>query len=127
MGSQVGRNKDWTDCRFLNMFSALEALLTLGKCRELPVVGFVNGVLIMGVIVSPPCIRAETRMRSLESLWRRRLSLLRDPKRPSCRSFLRQLDLKSELGRTDCSYPIPRPVLRGQSHRRATHWQAGSK
>lgn len=33
------------------MFSALEALLTLGKCRELPVVGFVGGFLIMGVIV----------------------------------------------------------------------------
>jgi exonuclease V len=39
--------------RFLNMLSALEALLTLGKCRELPVVGFVKGVLVIGVIVSP--------------------------------------------------------------------------
>jgi exonuclease V len=34
------------------MLSALEALLTLGKCRELPVVGFVKGVLVMGIIVS---------------------------------------------------------------------------
>jgi hypothetical protein len=34
------------------MFSALEALLTLGKCRELPVVGFVKGILVMGIIVS---------------------------------------------------------------------------
>lgn len=33
------------------MFSAFEALLTLGKCRELPVVGFVRGILVMGVIV----------------------------------------------------------------------------
>ena len=33
------------------MFSALEALLSLGKCRELPVVGFVRGVMVMGVIV----------------------------------------------------------------------------
>jgi len=40
------------EIRFLNMFSALEALLTIGKCRELPVVGFVQGVLVMGVIVS---------------------------------------------------------------------------
>ena len=37
--------------RFLNMFSALEALISLGKCRELPVVGFVKGIIIMGVIV----------------------------------------------------------------------------
>jgi len=36
------------------MFSALEALITLGKCRELPVVGFVKGILIMGVIVCTP-------------------------------------------------------------------------
>ena len=41
-----------TDPRFLNMLSALEALITLGKCRELPVVGFVNDLLIMGIIVS---------------------------------------------------------------------------
>ena len=37
--------------RFLNMFAALEALLTLGKCRELPVIGMVGGTLVMGVIV----------------------------------------------------------------------------
>lgn len=40
------------NARFLNMLSALEALITLGKCRELPVVGFVGDVLIMGIIVS---------------------------------------------------------------------------
>ncbi len=39
-------------CRFLNMLSSLEALLTLGKCREMPVAGFVGGVLVMGIIVS---------------------------------------------------------------------------
>ena len=38
--------------RFLNMFSAMEALLRLGKCREMPVVGWVGEVLVMGVIVS---------------------------------------------------------------------------
>jgi len=31
----------------------MEALITLGKCREMPVVGFVRGILVMGVIVSP--------------------------------------------------------------------------
>ncbi|KAK4689483.1 exonuclease V, partial [Tremellales sp. Uapishka_1] len=36
--------------RFLNMLSALEALITLGKCRELPVVGFLNGIMVMGII-----------------------------------------------------------------------------
>ncbi|WWD17635.1 hypothetical protein CI109_102076 [Kwoniella shandongensis] len=36
--------------RFLNMLSAVEALLTLGKCREMPVVGFVNGIMVMGII-----------------------------------------------------------------------------
>ncbi|WRT64395.1 uncharacterized protein IL334_001327 [Kwoniella shivajii] len=36
--------------RFLNMLAALESLLTLGKCRELPVVGFVKGILVYGVI-----------------------------------------------------------------------------
>lgn len=37
--------------RFLNMLASLEALMTLGKCRELPVVGFVRGYMIVGVIV----------------------------------------------------------------------------
>ncbi|RXK39737.1 hypothetical protein M231_02930 [Tremella mesenterica] len=36
--------------RFLNMLSGIQALITLGKCRELPVVGFVDDVLVMGVI-----------------------------------------------------------------------------
>lgn len=34
------------------MLASLEALLTLGKCRELPVVGFIRGYMIVGVIVS---------------------------------------------------------------------------
>lgn len=33
------------------MLASLEALLTLGKCRELPVVGFIKGYMIVGVIV----------------------------------------------------------------------------
>ena len=37
--------------RFLNMLASLEALMTLGKCRELPVVGFVRGYMVVGVIV----------------------------------------------------------------------------
>ncbi|WVQ82509.1 hypothetical protein IAT38_004638 [Cryptococcus sp. DSM 104549] len=36
--------------RLLNMLSGFEALLTIGKCREMPVAGFVNGVLVMGII-----------------------------------------------------------------------------
>ncbi|KAJ9119498.1 hypothetical protein QFC22_003206 [Naganishia vaughanmartiniae] len=36
--------------RFLNMLASLEALMTLGKCRELPVVGFVKGYMLVGVI-----------------------------------------------------------------------------
>lgn len=38
--------------RFLNMFSALEALIAVGTCRELPVVGFVGDILVRGVIVN---------------------------------------------------------------------------
>ncbi len=35
------------------MLASLEALIGgLGKCRELPVVGFVKGIMIVGVIVS---------------------------------------------------------------------------
>jgi exonuclease V len=34
------------------MLSSLEALLTLGKCRELPVVGFIKEYMVVGVIVS---------------------------------------------------------------------------
>lgn len=36
--------------RMLNMLSSLEALLTLGKCREMPVCGFVGDVFVQGVI-----------------------------------------------------------------------------
>lgn len=38
--------------KLLNMLASMEALLTLGKCRELPVVGFVKGYMVVGVIVS---------------------------------------------------------------------------
>lgn len=34
------------------MLSSLQALLDIGKCRELPVVGFVCGYMVVGVIVS---------------------------------------------------------------------------
>jgi len=36
------------------MLSSLQALLDIGKCRELPVVGFVRGYMVVGVIVSIP-------------------------------------------------------------------------
>jgi exonuclease V len=35
------------------MLSGMQSLLDLGVCREMPVVGFINGVLILGIIVSP--------------------------------------------------------------------------
>ena len=34
------------------MLAAMEALITLGTCREVPVVGFVGGILVTGIIVS---------------------------------------------------------------------------
>ena len=37
------------------MLSSLQALLDIGKCRELPIVGFVRGYMVVGVIVSIPC------------------------------------------------------------------------
>ncbi|WOO82362.1 putative exonuclease V, mitochondrial [Vanrija pseudolonga] len=36
--------------RLLNMVVSLETLISLGKCREIPVVGIVRGVPIMGII-----------------------------------------------------------------------------
>lgn len=36
--------------RLLNMLSSLEALLTLGKCREMPISGFVGDVYVSGII-----------------------------------------------------------------------------
>ncbi|WWC58860.1 uncharacterized protein I303_101405 [Kwoniella dejecticola CBS 10117] len=36
--------------RFLNMLAAIKSLLDQGKCRELPVAGFVKGVLVYGII-----------------------------------------------------------------------------
>jgi hypothetical protein len=35
------------------MLASLEALMTLGKCGEMPVMGFVNGHLVVGIIVRP--------------------------------------------------------------------------
>nr|XP_019049532.1 hypothetical protein I302_03321 [Kwoniella bestiolae CBS 10118]OCF28462.1 hypothetical protein I302_03321 [Kwoniella bestiolae CBS 10118] len=46
----ISTEEDIWGLRFLNMLAAMEALLVLGKCRELPVVGFVKGVLVYGVI-----------------------------------------------------------------------------
>jgi hypothetical protein len=34
------------------MLASMESLLTLGTCRELPVVGFVGSILVTGIIVS---------------------------------------------------------------------------
>jgi exonuclease V len=34
------------------MVSGIQSLLDLGMCREMPVVGFINGVLILGIIVN---------------------------------------------------------------------------
>jgi exonuclease V len=34
------------------MFSGMESLLSIGKCREMPVVGYVSGMMVMGIIVS---------------------------------------------------------------------------
>ncbi|WVR06097.1 hypothetical protein IAU60_003125 [Kwoniella sp. DSM 27419] len=47
---KANTREDVWGLRFLNMLSAVEALLTLGKCREMPMVGFVRGVMIMGII-----------------------------------------------------------------------------
>ncbi|OXM76093.1 hypothetical protein C364_06197 [Cryptococcus neoformans Bt63] len=51
--------------RFLNMLSAVEALLTIGKCREMPVVGFINDIMVLGIIdeiirspIEPPKLKA---------------------------------------------------------------------
>jgi len=40
------------EVRFITMLSGMQSLLDLGMCREMPVVGFINGVLILGIIVS---------------------------------------------------------------------------
>lgn len=40
------------DLRLITMLQSLELLLTLGKCREMPVMGFVGDVPVMGIIVS---------------------------------------------------------------------------
>ncbi|KAL7415211.1 exonuclease V [Mrakia frigida] len=36
--------------RILNMLASLEALMALGKCREMPVMGFIKGHLVVGII-----------------------------------------------------------------------------
>ncbi|WWC86518.1 uncharacterized protein L201_001395 [Kwoniella dendrophila CBS 6074] len=46
----ISTEEDIWGLRFLNMLAAMEALLVLGKCRELPVVGFIKGVLVYGII-----------------------------------------------------------------------------
>ncbi|WWC66139.1 uncharacterized protein I206_100039 [Kwoniella pini CBS 10737] len=46
----VTTEEDKWGLRFLNMLVAMQALLDLGKCRELPVVGFVKGILVYGII-----------------------------------------------------------------------------
>jgi hypothetical protein len=38
------------------MISGMQSLLDLGVCREMPVVGFINGVLILGIIVTFPVL-----------------------------------------------------------------------
>ncbi|GMK54152.1 hypothetical protein CspeluHIS016_0107380 [Cutaneotrichosporon spelunceum] len=47
---QATTREDTWGLRMLNMFSALEALLTIGKCRELPVAGFVDDMFVLGII-----------------------------------------------------------------------------
>ncbi|CED83551.1 Uncharacterized conserved protein [Phaffia rhodozyma] len=43
------REETWA-LRIITMLSSLEALMTLGICREMPVMGFINGFLVMGII-----------------------------------------------------------------------------
>jgi protein tyrosine/serine phosphatase len=42
--------------RFITMLSGMQSLVDLGVCREMPVVGFINGVLILGIIVRSACL-----------------------------------------------------------------------
>jgi hypothetical protein len=42
------------------MLSGMQSLLDLGVCREMPVVGFINGVLILGIIVISLATELET-------------------------------------------------------------------
>ncbi|WVQ97298.1 hypothetical protein IAU59_004409 [Kwoniella sp. CBS 9459] len=76
---QANTREDVWGLRFLNMFSAVEALLTLGKCREIPVVGFLNDIMIMGIIdeivrepIEPdtaPATRSRSNQTSLTSFF----------------------------------------------------------
>lgn len=111
------------------MFSALEALLTLGKCRELPVVGFVNGVMIMGVIVSPLPLEtglhlyvAYSRMKSHVKPLMRLPNHLLELKLPSRRfSRLPNPARRNAKGHTSSSSPTRRLVRLGQYHKKAIH------
>jgi hypothetical protein len=74
------------DSRMLTMFSALEALITLGKCRELPVAGFVDDMFVLGIIVSSsPQMRADrrTKSRAYRSLSRQLRAVKRGRSVPS--------------------------------------------
>ncbi|CAK9784624.1 hypothetical protein CC85DRAFT_299911 [Cutaneotrichosporon oleaginosum] len=67
--------EDTWGLRMLTMFSAIEALITIGKCRELPVAGFVNDTFVLGIIdeikrvpiVESPTRGRQTRARRTES------------------------------------------------------------
>lgn len=61
--------EDTWGLRLLNMIANLEALLTIGKCREFPVVGFVKGYMVVGVIdelVRKPSFSASKMKQSLK-------------------------------------------------------------
>lgn len=76
-GLRCGQTFGYADSSLLNMLAGMEALLTLNKCRELPVVGFVDDILVFGIIVGWRARQsADSRMRSRASRWRRR------PQRP---------------------------------------------
>ncbi|BEI81750.1 hypothetical protein CcaverHIS002_0209100 [Cutaneotrichosporon cavernicola] len=72
---QATTREDTWGLRMLNMFSALEALLTIGKCRELPVAGFVDDTFVLGIIdeitrvpiVESPTKGRQTRAKRTES------------------------------------------------------------
>ncbi|BEJ12450.1 hypothetical protein CspHIS471_0209100 [Cutaneotrichosporon sp. HIS471] len=72
---QATTREDTWGLRMLNMFSALEALLTIGKCRELPVAGFVDDMFVLGIIdeitrvpiVESPTKGRQTRAKRAES------------------------------------------------------------
>ncbi|KAL1408861.1 hypothetical protein Q8F55_005675 [Vanrija albida] len=80
--------------RLLNMVVSLETLISLGKCREMPVVGIVRGVPIMGIIDEM------TRVAVDDS----------SPKRRTTRDASRQVSL-------DAFFNIAAPRARARTHR----------